>query len=215
VDFSYEVSRSLQACQGALLLVDATQGVQAQTVANFYLAFEQNLTVIPIINKIDMPTADPKRVAEQMARAFDIDPDDILLISAKSGLGVPNVLSTVVKKLPPPPGRADGKLQALLFDCYYDEYKGVICLVEVINGKLYKGERISSKATGLTYEVLDVGVLHAEPRSTGVLHAGQVRGLGHKGHKGLGLGQKDTPDTEKQWVTRFGWLMVTNGLNGH
>uniref|UniRef100_A0A0E0HKZ9 Translation factor GUF1 homolog, mitochondrial n=1 Tax=Oryza nivara TaxID=4536 RepID=A0A0E0HKZ9_ORYNI len=143
VDFSYEVSRSLAACQGALLVVDAAQGVQAQTIANFYLAFESNLSIIPVINKIDQPTADPDNVKAQLKRLFDIDPSEALLTSAKT-------------------------------DSYYDEYKGVICHVAVVDGVLHKGDKIASAATGRTYEVLDVGIMHPELTPTGVLYTGQV-----------------------------------------
>jgi len=163
VDFSYEVSRSLAACQGALLVVDAAQGVQAQTVANFYLAFESNLTIIPVINKIDQPTADPDRVKAQLKSMFDLDPSDALLTSAKTGQG-----------LEPPPGKSGSPLRMLLLDSYYDEYKGVICHVAVVDGMLHKGDKISSVGTGQAYEVSDVGIMHPELTPTGVLHTGQV-----------------------------------------
>ncbi|KAL5722656.1 hypothetical protein ACHQM5_006149 [Ranunculus cassubicifolius] len=174
VDFSYEVSRSLAACQGALLVVDAAQGVQAQTVANFYLAFESNLTIIPVINKIDQPTADPDRIKAQLKSMFDLDPEDALLTSAKTGLGLEHVLPAVIERIPPPPGKSSLPLRMLLLDSYYDEYKGVICHVAVVDGALQKGAKISSIATGQTYEVLDVGFMHPELKSTGVLFTGQV-----------------------------------------
>lgn len=174
VDFSYEVSRSLAACQGALLVVDAAQGVQAQTVANFYLAFESNLTIIPIINKIDQPTADPDRVKAQLKSMFDLDPEDALLTSAKTGQGLEHVLPAVIERMPPPPGKSSLPLRMLLLDSYYDEYKGVICHVAVVDGALQKGAKISSIATGQSYEVLDVGFMHPELKSTGVLFTGQV-----------------------------------------
>ncbi|KAJ0535663.1 putative protein-synthesizing GTPase [Helianthus annuus] len=174
VDFSYEVSRSLAACQGALLVVDAAQGVQAQTVANFYLAFESNLTIIPVINKIDQPTADPDRVKEQLKSMFDLDPSDVLLTSAKTGQGLEHVLPAVIERIPPPPGKRDSNLRMFLLDSYYDEYKGVICHVAIVDGCLRKGEKISSVATGQSYEVLDVGIMHPELRSTGYLLTGQV-----------------------------------------
>lgn len=174
VDFSYEVSRSLAACQGALLVVDAAQGVQAQTVANFYLAFESNLTIIPVINKIDQPTADPDRVMAQLKSMFDLDPRDALLTSAKTGQGLEHVLPAVIKRIPPPPGKIGSPLRMLLLDSYYDEYKGVICHVAVVDGTLRKGEKISSVATGHTYEVSDVGIMHPELVPTGVLFTGQV-----------------------------------------
>ncbi|KAF3444762.1 hypothetical protein FNV43_RR14455 [Rhamnella rubrinervis] len=174
VDFSYEVSRSLAACQGALLVVDAAQGVQAQTVANFYLAFESNLTIIPIINKIDQPTADPDRVKAQLKSMFDLDPSDVLLTSAKTGQGLEQVLPAVIQHIPPPPGKSNSPLRMLLLDSYYDEYRGVICHVAVVDGVLRKADKISSAATGQAYEVLDVGIMHPELTPTGVLLTGQV-----------------------------------------
>lgn len=174
VDFSYEVSRSLAACQGALLVVDAAQGVQAQTVANFYLAFESNLTIIPIINKIDQPTADPERVKSQLKSMFDLDSSDALLTSAKTGQGLDQVLPAVIQRIPPPPGITTSPLRMLLLDSYYDDYKGVICHVAVVDGALCKGDKISSSATGQAYEVLDVGIMNPELKSTGVLLTGQV-----------------------------------------
>ncbi|CAI0453339.1 unnamed protein product [Linum tenue] len=174
VDFSYEVSRSLAACQGALLVVDAAQGVQAQTVANFYLAFESNLTIIPVINKIDQPTADPDRIKDQLKSMFDLEPSDCLLTSAKTGQGLEHVLPAVIERIPPPPGEGSGLLRMLLLDSYYDEYKGVICHVAVVDGMLRKGDKISAVATGQTYDVLDVGFMHPELTQTGVLLTGQV-----------------------------------------
>lgn len=174
VDFSYEVSRSLAACQGALLVVDAAQGVQAQTVANFYLAFESNLTIIPVINKIDQPTADPDRVKAQIKSMFDLDPADALLTSAKTGQGLEQVLPAVIEHIPPPPGKSGSPLRMLLLDSYYDEYKGVICHVAVVDGVLRKGDKISSAATNQAYDVLDVGIMHPELTPTGVLLTGQV-----------------------------------------
>ncbi|CAN1248653.1 Translation factor GUF1 homolog, mitochondrial [Linum perenne] len=174
VDFSYEVSRSLAACQGALLVVDAAQGVQAQTVANFYLAFESNLTIIPVINKIDQPTADPDRIKAQLKSMFDLEPSDCLLTSAKTGQGLEHVLPAVIERIPPPPGISDAPLRMLLLDSYYDEYKGVICHVAVVDGMLRKGDKISAAATGQAYDVLDVGFMHPELTQTGVLLTGQV-----------------------------------------
>lgn len=174
VDFSYEVSRSLAACQGALLVVDAAQGIQAQTVANFYLAFDSNLTIIPVINKIDQPTADPARVKAQLKSMFDIDPSDALLTSAKTGQGLEQVLPAVIERMPPPPGKHEFPLRMLLLDSYYDEYKGVICHVAVVDGSVQKGDKISSAATGQSYEILGIGIMHPELTPTGVLLTGQV-----------------------------------------
>lgn len=174
VDFSYEVSRSLAACQGALLVVDACQGVQAQTVANFYLAFESNLTIIPVINKIDQPTADPDRVKVQLKSLFDLNPDSALLTSAKTGCGLEHVLPAVIAQIPSPSGNSNSPLRMLLLDSYYDEYRGVICHVAVVDGVLCRGEKISAAATGKVYEVSDIGIISPELKSTGILFTGQV-----------------------------------------
>jgi elongation factor 4 len=174
VDFSYEVSRSLYACQGALLLVDAAQGIQAQTMANFYLAFEQNLTIIPVINKIDLANADPERVVLEMEKVFDVKEKNVLKISAKTGLGVEKILPAVIKSIKPPKGNSEKKLKALLFDSWYDEYRGVICLIEIIDGMVKKGDKIAAASTKSEYEVLDIGLMHPEPMPMGALYTGQV-----------------------------------------
>lgn len=174
VDFSYEVSRSLAACQGVLLVVDAAQGVQAQTVANFYLAFESDLTIIPVINKIDQASADPERVKNQLKSLFDLDPSDALLTSAKTGQGLSQVLPAVVERIPPPKGLTGSPMRSLLLDSYYDEYKGVICHVAVVDGMLRKGDKIASASTGQSYEIMDVGIMHPELTPTGLLLTGQV-----------------------------------------
>lgn len=174
VDFSYEVSRSLSACQGALMLVDATQGIQAQTMANFYLAFEQNLTIIPVINKIDMAHADPDRVKKELEHAFDIDPSTVLLCSAKNGIGLEEIIATVIERIPHPTGSADAPFKALLFDSWFDTYQGVICLIEVIDGQVKKGDSITFAHTKETYEVLNIGIMNPDPVSTDGLYTGQV-----------------------------------------
>ncbi len=174
VDFSYEVSRSLYACQGAVLLVDAVQGVQAQTMANFYLAFGQELSIIPVINKIDMINADPERVGKEMKRAFDIPVKDLLLISAKTGQGVDKLFPEIIERIKSPKGDAQKPLRALLFDSWFDEYRGVICLIEIIDGFVKKGDNIISVHSGKTYEVLDIGLMYPDPVSTGKLYTGQV-----------------------------------------
>ncbi|KAH6559138.1 hypothetical protein KP509_1Z026100 [Ceratopteris richardii] len=174
VDFSYEVSRSLAACQGVLLVVDAAQGVQAQTVANFYLAFEAELAIIPVINKIDQANAEPERVKEQLKSLFDLNPKDALLTSAKTGEGLPNVLPAIIERIPPPKGLIASPLRLLLLDSYYDEYKGVICHVAVVDGVLRKREKVTSAATKQTYEVTDIGIMHPELTPTGLLLTGQV-----------------------------------------
>jgi len=174
VDFSYEVSRSLYACQGALLLVDAAQGVQAQTMANFYLAFGQNLEIIPVINKVDLSNADPERVIHEMKQAFDTDKKDVLLVSAKTGLNVEQILPAIIDRINPPKGNPEKPFKALLFDSWFDEYRGVICLIEVIDGMAKKGDKITAASTGQSYEILDIGLMYPEPTSTDVLYTGQV-----------------------------------------
>jgi len=174
VDFSYEVSRSLYACQGALLLVDAAQGIQAQTMANFFLAFEQDLTIIPIINKIDMANADPIRIAKQMEKAFDVKENELILTSAKTGVGVDAILPAIIERIAPPVGDENKPLKALIFDSWFDEYRGVVCLIEIIDGSLKKGNFITSANTDQTYEVLDIGLMYPEATPTGELYTGQV-----------------------------------------
>ncbi len=174
VDFSYEVSRSLYACQGALLLVDAGQGVQAQTMANFYLAFEQDLAIVPIINKIDLRTAQPERVAKELNTLFDFEQKDLILASAKKGIGIKEILQAVIERIPHPVSERDEPLKALLFDSWYDEYKGVICLIAVKNGKMAKGDMIELANTGKEYEVLECGLMYPDQQSMKALYAGQV-----------------------------------------
>ena len=174
VDFSYEVSRSLYACQGALLLVDACQGVQAQTMANFYLAFEQDLTIIPIINKIDMANADTERVSRELDSLFDYKKDEILLASAKTGLGIDGILGAIIDRMPAPTADAEKPLKVLLFDSWFDDYRGVICLITVENGTLKKGDNITLAQTNTRYEILEVGLMYPGPIPTDTLYAGQV-----------------------------------------
>ncbi|HZP13036.1 MAG TPA: translation elongation factor 4 [Nevskiaceae bacterium] len=158
VDFSYEVSRSLAACEGALLVVDATQGVEAQSVANCYTAIEQELEVMPVLNKIDLQNAEPARVLDEIEQVIGIPAQDALQISAKTGLNVPDLLEAVVAKLPPPQGDPDGRLQALIVDSWFDTYLGVVSLVRVMNGSIKKGEKIRVMSTGRDYEVTMLGV---------------------------------------------------------
>lgn len=174
VDFSYEVSRSLSACDGCLLLVDAAQGIQAQTVANFYLAFEQNLSIIPVLNKIDMPAADPEKVAEQLEENFDVKRKDCIQVSAKTGVGVDTLLEAIVEKIPAPCGDTHANTRMLVFDAYHDEYRGVVCLVLIVDGKVKKGDTIMSKASGDSWDVLEVGVLTPTPWAQDSLLTGQV-----------------------------------------
>lgn len=174
VDFNYEVSRSLYACQGALLLVDACQGVQAQTMANFYLAFEQDLTIIPIINKIDMANARPEKIAEELETLFDFTQEQIVLASAKTGLGIKDILKAVILRIPAPKSDLQAPLKALLFDSWFDDYKGVICLVALHDGILRKGEQITLAQTGASYEILEIGLMYPNETPTNILYAGQV-----------------------------------------
>ncbi len=174
VDFSYEVSRSLHACQGALLLVDAAQGVQAQTMANFYLAFEQDLTIIPVINKIDLPTANPSAIVEQLDALFDFKPEEIIEASAKVGIGMQDILHAIIEHIPSPTGTLDQPLKALLFDSWFDEYRGIICLIALKNGALKKGDTITLAQVNTSYEVLELGLMYPNPTPTAALYAGQV-----------------------------------------
>ena len=157
VDFNYEVSRSLAACEGAMLVVDATQGIEAQTLANVYLAFEQDLAIVPVINKIDLPSAEPERVRDELQRVIGLDPEDVLLISAKSGLGIHEVLEAVVKQMPPPHGDREAPARALIFDSKYDSYRGVIAYVRMVDGSLASGERIALLGSGAQNEMMDLG----------------------------------------------------------
>ncbi|TDL25027.1 GTP-binding protein lepa [Rickenella mellea] len=174
VDFAWEVSRSLSACQGALFLVDASQGVQAQSISVFHVAQERGLKIIPVLNKIDLPSADPERVTAQMQSTFGIDPADVLKISAKAGRGVEEILQAIVERIPPPEGDSLGPLKALLFDSSYDKYRGVVSLVNIKSGQLRKGDKISSCFSRKRYEVMDVGIMHPEEIPTTVLYPGQV-----------------------------------------
>ncbi|KIW89532.1 translation factor GUF1, mitochondrial [Cladophialophora bantiana CBS 173.52] len=174
VDFRAEVSRSYASCGGALLLVDASQGVQAQTVANFYLAFAQGLSLIPVINKVDLPHADPPRALEQMHDAFELDPDLAVLVSAKTGLNVESVLPAVIEKIPAPVGDHTKPLRLFLVDSWYSSYKGVILLVRIFDGELRAGDQIISFATGLKYTVGEVGIMYPDQTPQKVLRAGQV-----------------------------------------
>lgn len=166
VDFTYEVSRSLAACEGALLVVDAAQGIEAQTLANVYLALDNNLEIIPIINKIDLPSAEPERVKQEVEDVIGLDASEACLTSAKAGIGIKDVLESVVKKVPAPTGDPDAPLQALIFDSYFDPYRGVIASVRIMNGVLKKGMKIKMMATNKVFEVTEVGT--STPRQTQV-----------------------------------------------
>ncbi|HKF22336.1 MAG TPA: translation elongation factor 4 [Candidatus Angelobacter sp.] len=174
VDFSYEVSRSLASCEGALLVVDASQGVEAQTLANAYLAINNGLEIIPVINKIDLPSADIPRVKEMIEQTVGLDTTDAMLVSAKNGLGVPELLEAIVKRLPPPRGNANNALQALIFDSWFDPYRGVIVLTRVMQGTLRKGMKIRLWSNGQTFDVETLGVLTPKPLEIEELSAGEV-----------------------------------------
>jgi GTP-binding protein LepA len=174
VDFSYEVSRSLASCEGALLVVDASQGVEAQTLANAYLAISNGLDMIPVINKIDLPSADVGRTQEMIESAVGLDATDALPVSAKTGLGVPEVLEAIVTRLPPPAGDATAPLQALIFDSWFDAYRGVVVLVRVINGRLATGMKIRLMSNNKVFDVDSMGVLTPKPVAIGELTAGEV-----------------------------------------
>ena len=174
VDFSYEVSRSVAACEGALLVVDASQGIQAQTLANVYLALEHDLTLIPVVNKIDLPGAEPDRVASELCDAFGFMPEDVLRISAKAGIGIQELLEAIVKRVPEPSGNPQAPLRALVFDSKYDQYKGVIMSCRVIDGSLKMGDRLRMMATATVVEPLEIGAFKPGFFPTGFLQTGEV-----------------------------------------
>ncbi|MEL0144051.1 MAG: translation elongation factor 4, partial [Alphaproteobacteria bacterium] len=174
VVFSYEVSRSLAACEGALLVVDASQGVEAQTLANAYLAIDADLELVPVLNKVDLPAAEPDRIRQQIEDVIGLDASDALEISAKTGLGIPDVLEAIVTKMPAPTGDADAELQALLVDSWYDPYLGVVALVRVQDGTLKKGQRIRMMSNGRTYQVDRVGVFTPARTEIGQLGPGEI-----------------------------------------
>ena len=174
VDFTYEVSRSLAACEGALLVVDAAQGVEAQTLANVYMALENDLEIVPVINKIDLPSADPDRVKEEIENSIGLDTGNAVLASAKTGIGIEEILDAIVEYIPAPGGDEEAPLQALIFDSYFDSYKGVIAHVRVKQGRIKKGMKLKMMATGKTFEVTDVGCFKPQPMDVGYLDVGEV-----------------------------------------
>lgn len=174
VDFSYEVSRSLAACEGALLVVDATQGVQAQTLANVYIALERDLEIIPVVNKIDAPLAEPDRVIAEMVQAFGFREDEVLQVSAKDGAGVPDLLEAIIRRLPPPNGAMNGPLRALIFDSTYDPYKGVVAYIRVKDGHIQPGQKGKLMGTGVQAEVQEVGVFLPHTERVERLNSGEV-----------------------------------------
>lgn len=174
VDFTYEVSRALEACEGAVLLVDAAQGIEAQTLANLYLAMDKDLTIIPVLNKIDLPAADPDRYANEIAHIIGCEPDDVLRVSGKTGAGVPELLDEVIKQVPAPQGDPDAPARAMIFDSVYDTYRGVVTYVRVVDGKIVPREKIAMMSTGATHELLEVGIVSPEPKPTKGLGVGEV-----------------------------------------
>ncbi len=174
VDFTYEVSRSLAACEGAILVVDAAQGIEAQTLANLYLALENDLTIIPVINKIDLPNANPEKVKKELMDTLGFEEDEIVLTSAKNGIGIKELVETVIEKVPAPTGKKEEKLQALIFDSYYDPYRGIVALVRIINGKLKPGDKIKMMATGASYDVVEVCVHTPKEKKVKELVTGEV-----------------------------------------
>ena len=174
VDFTYEVSRALEACEGAVLLVDAAQGIEAQTLANLYLALDRDLHIIPVLNKIDLPAADPDRYAAEIAHIIGCEPGDVLRVSGKTGDGVADLLDHVVREVPPPQGDADAPTRAMIFDSVYDIYRGVVTYVRVIDGKILPRERIKMMSTGATHELLEVGIVSPDPKAAAGLGVGEV-----------------------------------------
>ena len=174
VDFGYEVSRSLAACEGALLLIDATQGIEAQTIATFWQALEQDLEIIPVINKIDLPSADVDRIKQQIEEVLGLDPEEAILASGKAGIGIEDILEAIVKKIPPPKGDINKPLKALIFDSYYDPYRGAVAFVRIIDGEVKKGTRIRLMSTGKEFEVSEVGAQTPHMTQFESLKAGEV-----------------------------------------
>ncbi len=174
VDFTYEVSRSLAACEGAVLLVDAAQGIEAQTLANLYLAMENDLTIIPVLNKIDLPAAQPEKYAEELAGLIGCEPEDCFQVSGKTGVGVEPLLDAIVAQIPAPTGDADAPARAMIFDSVYDTYRGVVTYVRVVDGNLNPRERIAMMSTKATHELLEIGVISPEPVPGKGLGVGEV-----------------------------------------
>ena len=174
MDFSYEVSRSLAACEGALLVVDASQGIEAQTLANVYLALENNLEIIPVLNKIDLPAADPDRVAEEIDQTIGLDCTGIVHASAKAGIGIEQILEAIVRKVPPPAAATGGPFRALIFDSYYDAYRGVVVFFRVVDGQVKTGDKVRFLASDAEHEVTEVGIMQPNEVPVDCLRAGEV-----------------------------------------
>ena len=174
VDFSYEVSRSLAACEGAVLVVDATQGIEAQTLANVYLALENNLEIIPVINKIDLPSADIPKVERELYDTFGFKSEEIIKVSAKTGAGIPELVSAIIERIPAPEDKKDDKLKCLIFDSYFDSYRGVVILVRVMSGTLIKKTKIRMMSSGISYDVVSLGYHTPFEKEVDSLSAGEV-----------------------------------------
>ncbi|GLY67221.1 translation elongation factor 4 [Amycolatopsis taiwanensis] len=201
VDFTYEVSRALEACEGAILLVDAAQGIEAQTLANLYLALEKDLHIIPVLNKIDLPAADPDKYAAELAHILGCDPDEVLRVSAKTGQGVRELLDATVRQVPAPQGDPDAPARAMIFDSVYDTYRGVVTYIRVVDGRITPRERIRMMSTGATHELLEVGIISPEPKPSAGLGVGEVGYLitGVKDVRQSRVG--DTVTSEKRGAT--------------
>jgi GTP-binding protein LepA len=202
VDFTYEVSRALEACEGAVLLVDAAQGIEAQTLANLYLAMENELTIIPVLNKIDLPAADPDKYADEIAHIVGCEPTDVMRVSAKTGKGVRELLNEIVRLVPAPVGKDDAPPRAMIFDSVYDTYRGVVTYIRVIDGKITPRQRIKMMSTGATHELLEVGIISPEPKPSTGLGVGEVGYLitGVKDVRQSKVG--DTVTSEKRGATK-------------
>lgn len=207
VDFTYEVSRSLAACEGAILVVDAAQGIEAQTLANLYLALENNLTIIPVINKIDLPNADPDKVKQELIDTLGFNEDEIVLTSAKNGIGIKELIETVIAKIPSPRGDVSEKLQALIFDSYYDPYRGIVALIRVVNGKVKIGDKIKMMASNAVYDVVELGVNTPHEFKKQELVAGEVGFLcaGIRGIEDVKVGDTITSATSPSTTSLPGY----------
>ncbi|HEV7651291.1 MAG TPA: translation elongation factor 4 [Actinophytocola sp.] len=202
VDFTYEVSRALEACEGAVLLVDAAQGIEAQTLANLYLAMENDLTIIPVLNKIDLPAADPDKYAAELAHIVGCEPSDVMRVSAKTGKGVRELLNEIVRLIPAPKGDTDAPPRAMIFDSVYDTYRGVVTYIRVVDGKITPRQRIRMMSTNATHELLEVGIISPEPKPSAGLGIGEVGYLitGVKDVRQSKVG--DTVTSEKRGATQ-------------
>ncbi|MBW8171543.1 translation elongation factor 4 [Ornithinimicrobium sp. Arc0846-15] len=207
VDFTYEVSRSLAACEGAILLVDAAQGIEAQTLANLYLAMENDLTIIPVLNKIDLPAAQPEKYAAELAGLIGCDPSEVMHVSGKTGQGVPELLDRVVRDLPAPVGDADAPARAMIFDSVYDTYRGVVTYVRVVDGTLSPREKIAMMSTKATHELLEIGVISPEPK------ASEGLGVGEVGY--LITGVKDVRQSKVGDTVTSAQRMATKSIGGY